>query len=280
MKRNLKVLDPIVSVDWLNAHLDHQDLIIFDATIQKATDTSFSKLKSPYIKNALFFDIKNDFSDVNAPFPNTMLSPELFQIKARESGVNNNSCIVVYDQYGYYSCARVWWMFKTMGFQNIAVLDGGLPKWLESEFSVQEYASKPKGNGDFDFSYNSNMIVNHIPVLKAITDNEKVIVDARAYQRFLGTEPEPRTGLRSGHIPNSKSIPYSSLLTNGKLKQKKELIDIYKDYKNKDIIFSCGSGITACILALGAEIAGIKNISVYDGSWTEWGSLDELPVEK
>jgi thiosulfate/3-mercaptopyruvate sulfurtransferase len=280
IKNILRVPGPIVTSKWLNTHIEHRTLLIFDGTIKKATDVSTSKKRTTFIKNSLFFDIKNEFSDVDALFPNTMISAELFQERARRLGVNSDSCIVVYDQYGYYSCARVWWMFKTMGFDNITVLDGGLPHWMALNLPVQDVPNELEVWGDFKAVYIKNRIHDHRPVLDAINNKNKIIIDARVYNRFVGIEPEPRKGLRSGHIPNSRSIPYLSLLKNGKMKSKEELIQIFKEFIDKELIFSCGSGLTACVLALGAEIADIKNKSVYDGSWTEWGRLKELPIEK
>ncbi len=278
----LNIFSPIVSVEWLNENIDSPNLIVIDATLKKVTTAIKEELnkESVYIKNARFLDIKNVFSDVSAPFPNTMLSAKVFEQKAQELGVNNDSTIVVYDEYGYYSCARVWWMFKAMGHKNIAVLDGGLPSWKEGKFPIQKTPELENEKGDFKVDYTSGLIHNHERVLDSIDDENTTILDARSYNRFLGTIPEPRKGLRSGHIPNSKSLPFTSILDGTKMKSEEELIKIFSGFKNEHLIFSCGSGITACILALGAEIAGVENKSVYDGSWTEWGSLTELPIEK
>ncbi|MDC9722529.1 MAG: sulfurtransferase, partial [Urechidicola sp.] len=272
---------PIVSVDWMYKHINHPNLIVIDATMTKVSgcDDSDSNDTS-VIKNARFLDIKNEFSDTIAPFPNTLLSSKKFEEKAQAIGINNNSCVVVYDRYGYYSCARVWWMLKTMGFYNCAILDGGLPDWIEAKYPTQKEHLSVFKKGNFTASYTTGLIHNHSKVLKSLDDDSVLVLDARSRDRFLGTQPEPREGLRSGHIPNSKSLPYTSLLNGTKLKSSKELNTLFSDYQSKELIFTCGSGVTACILALGAEIVGIKNKSVYDGSWTEWGSLSELPIEK
>lgn len=276
----LKVATPIVSVDWLLKNIEDPALLIFDGTIQKVADNQ-TKVKEPvYIKNAYFFNIKKVFSDIHAPFPNTLISSKIFEEKSRDLGVNKDSCIIVYDQYGYYSCARVWWMFKAMGFDNIAVLDGGLPKWISKSFPVQKTPSVSNLRGDFVAAYKEGLILNHEPVLAAIHDSKTTIVDARGSDRFTGLVAEPRSGLRSGHIPNSKNIPYATILDGTNIKSKEALKRIFKEVKNERLIFSCGSGITACVLALGAEMVGIENKAVYDGSWTEWGSLSELPIEK
>ena len=276
----LKVPGSIVSVDWLFSNIDNPNLILFDGTIQKVTDKDSASKTTSYIKNAQFFDIKKEFSLVEAPFPNTMISAEEFQYKVRKLGVTNTSCIVVYDRYGYYSCARVWGMFRAMGFENIAVLDGGLPAWNDAGFPTQNTEKVPDSFGDFTSNFNSSMIHNHVPVLEAIDKPNITIVDARGANRFYARVEEPRPGLRSGHIPNAKNIPYTSLLNGVKMKSKSELQEIFSKVENEHLIFSCGSGITACVLALGADLAGVKRTSVYDGSWTEWGSLPELPIEK
>ncbi|MFK5878543.1 MAG: sulfurtransferase [Flavobacteriaceae bacterium] len=281
MNKLLKITSPIVSVDWLNENLNHPNLIVIDATMTKVTgcDDSITDEVS-VIKSARFLDIKNEFSDTATPFPNTMLSPEKFEEQAQEIGINNDSCIVVYDIYGYYSCARVWWMLKVMGFNNCAILDGGLPSWVEVKYPTQEEHTTNFKKGNFKANPSKGLIHNHTKILKSIDDDSVVVLDARNHQRYLGTVPEPREGMRSGHIPNSKSMPYTSLLNGTKLKSVKELKTLFANYQSKKLIFTCGSGVTACILALVAEIVGVKNKSVYDGSWTEWGSLSEFPIEK
>lgn len=277
----LKHSNPIVYVDWLHKNLNHPNLIVIDATMTKVSGCDDSDSSETYvIENARFLDIKNAFSDTDAPFPNTMLSPEKFERQAQTLGINNNSCVVVYDAYGYYSCARIWWMLKVMGFNNCAILDGGLSSWLEANYPTQKLHSRNHSKGNFKASYTQGLLINYKNVLNSFEDKNSSILDARSESRFLGTDPEPREGLRSGHIPNSKNLPYSSLLNATKMKSKEELRELFSALKNKQLIFTCGSGVTACILALAAEVVGIKNTAIYDGSWTEWGSLKELPIEK
>jgi len=276
---NIEIVSPLVSVDWLNQNLDNPNIVIIDATMRKIT---WEKLESSQlqIKNARFLDIKNIFSDISSPFPNMMLTPEKFQKEAQRIGINKDSIIVVYDTIGIYTSPRVWWMFKSMGHHNVAVLDGGFPEWIKVGFSMEKTSEDNSKSGNFIANYNATYFQNYSDVLNVI-NSDTIILDARSNDRFDGTKPEPRKGLRSGHIPSSINLPYSELQSNGKMKSKDELVEIFNPIiaKGSSATFSCGSGITACILALGAKIAGYKELSVYDGSWTEWGSLNELPIE-
>ncbi len=280
---SLKIDKPLVSVDWLFNHLNNKKLIILDATIPKVTakDSEVLEHEKKQIKSAIFFDIKKGFSDLTAPFPNTILSPKEFENKVQELGINSDSMVVVYDDLGIYSAPRVWWMFQLMGFNNIAVLDGGFPEWKSKNYPIE----KPKKNhpikGNFKVNYHPEKIKFTKNILASIDDDTNLVVDARSKGRFYATDPEPRNEVKGGHIPNSVSLPYPEIVENGKLKSKEELKSIFKKInpKNKEMMFSCGTGITASVLALGAEILEIKKHSVYDGSWTEWGSTNNLPIE-
>jgi len=267
----ISISEPIVSIDWLKNNLNATNLVVLDGTINKEFDALTNQ-----IPNTRLFEIKKKFSNLSDPFPSAFPSKAQFQKEARVLGINNDSAIVVYDDKGIYSSARVWWLFKAFGYNNVAVLNGGFPVWLKAEYTTE--LMKPyKGEV-------GNFIANHQPeYMKFFKDVEvaskqktHTIVDARSKGRFNCETPEPREGLRAGTIPNSVNLPFTDLLDDGILKSKPELETIFKDIlhsDNENIIFSCGSGITACVLALGAELCGYKNMSVYDGSWTEWGSL-------
>ncbi|KGL63520.1 sulfurtransferase [Polaribacter sp. Hel1_85] len=280
---SLKISKPIVSAEWLESNLENQNLIILDCTIPKVTVKSTSSIYNDkkQIKGAIFFDIKKTFSIVNAPFPNTIIGSKEFEVKSQELGIKKDSAIVCYDDLGIYSSPRVWWMFQLMGFTNIAVLDGGFPKWEEKKYPVEKQQFKSPRKGGFKANYQPNKIKFTEDVLSSINNKDIIIVDARSKGRFYATEPEPRSDVKGGHIPNSVSLPYSELIENGSLKSEVALKTIFNNLnpENKAFIFSCGTGITASILALGAEISGIKNNAVYDGSWTEWGSTEGLPIE-
>ncbi|MDU8887025.1 sulfurtransferase [Yeosuana sp. MJ-SS3] len=266
MKNNIILTQPIVSATWLKTNLNALNLVILDASFPQPEEQ---------IPNTRYFDIKKKFSDAFAPFPNTLPSEEQFIEEARKLGINNSSAIVVYDDKGIYWSARVWYMFNAFGHNNVAVLSGGLPAWIRSGFETEPQTNYEVESGNFSGTYNPKFFKFFDDVKKESQDKSHTIVDARSEKRFKSLEPEPREGLRRGTIPNSINLPYTTLLDNGCLKDEKELKNIFETLVKEDsqLTFSCGSGITACVLALGATIADHKNISVYDGSWTEWGSL-------
>ncbi|WP_179344937.1 sulfurtransferase [Winogradskyella ursingii] len=260
----------LVSVKWLQKEIDNPNLIILDATINKKI--SESALRIP---KARFFDIKQKFSDVNSIFPSTLPSAEQFQSDARKLGINEDSLIIVYDDKGIYSSPRAWWLFKTFGFDNVAVLNGGLPEWRNKGFLVESYSSEHYSIGNIEVNFNSDLITDYEGLQDFILDSERIIIDARSSERFNCQVPEPREGLRRGNIPSSINLHYQELLIGNKLKSKTSLLELLEPLSRnkKKVVFSCGSGITACILALAATICNFKNITVYDGSWTEYGSL-------
>tara|TARA_R110002049_G_scaffold308819_1_gene514235 strand:+ start:38100 stop:38915 length:816 start_codon:yes stop_codon:yes gene_type:complete len=266
----ISIPSPIVSVTWLYEHLDAENLIVLDGTINKVFDISNNQ-----IPKARFFDIKNSFSDTEAPFPSTFPSESQFTKEAQALGIHKNSAIVVYDDKGIYSSARVWWLFKAMGHKNVAVFNGGFPEWEKAHLSTEKSKIFKIKMGDFVANYQQKYMVFFEGMQTASKNKTHTIMDARSKERFLSLVDEPREGLRRGTIPNSVNLPFKNLITGNRLKDSNELEPIFNALAKKEdpIIFSCGSGITACILALGADMSDYKNISVYDGSWTEWGSL-------
>ncbi len=279
----ITINSPIVSVDWLYKNRKAKSLVILDATIPKVNlnPIDSDELSKDQIKNARFIDIKNKFSDLSSGLPNTMMSSDEFTKAARELGVDKDSVIVAYDEYGIYSSSRAWWMFKAMGHDNIAVLDGGFPEWQKAGYTIENKRIFSGAKGNFEAFYNPIYFKKTSDIIGVIKNKKAMVLDARAEDRFNGSVKEPREGLRSGHIPSSLSLSYSNLMLDNKMLSKKELTKIFKEITDYDkpLIFSCGSGVTACTLALGAEIIGLKKLSVYDGSWTEWGSNLDLPIE-
>ena len=268
---NIEFISTIVSCKWLydNRHLEQ--LIILDASVN-----SIDLVSKDSIPNSREIDIKGKFSDVAGVFPNTMPSKEQFETEAKNLGVNKDSIIVVYDDKGVYWSPRIWWLFKTFGFKNIAVLDGGLPEWKKlGHKTITSPTIKNWQLGDFSATYNASMICFFDDILELSKNEMATIIDARSKARFHCQIPEPRKGLRSGTIPNSANLPYTNLLNGNCMKSKQDLKTIFNTFTigENSVTFSCGSGITACILALAAEISDYQQITVYDGSWTEYGTL-------
>jgi thiosulfate/3-mercaptopyruvate sulfurtransferase len=264
-----------VSVSWLHENIDNEKLIVLDATIIKVSDSTILSSED-WIPKTRHFDLQGRFSDLEAEFPTTLPREEQFEREARALGINQDSIIVVYDSKGIYSSARVWWLFRAFGFENIAVLDGGLPEWKLLNYNTVTSLKDPNWIiGDFSAVYKPQKICFFNDISKISTDKECLILDARSTDRFKGMVPEPRLGLRRGTIPNSQNLPYTNLLNGNCLKSKEDLKSIFNTFniENKSLTFSCGSGITACVLALAADILGFKKLSVYDGSWTEYGTL-------
>jgi len=269
----------LVSVHWLKNHIGSSHLIVLDASIKPIDQKVFSD-GSKKIPTALFFDIKNRFSNTDAQFPNTLPSEIQFETQAQNIGINKESVIIVYDEKGIYSSARAWWLLKSFGHRNVAVLDGGLPEWLLKKCPVDSDYGKIRAKGNFKAYYNSKAFIDFKSLQHFILkNNSSIIIDARSSERFNSEVPEPRKGLRRGSIPGSINLPFINLLEEGKFKSEKALKLIFSSIASKkdQLVFSCGSGITACILVLGATLSGYAKVTVYDGSWTEYGTLIKSP---
>jgi len=272
---------PLVTTDWLNENLDDKDLVVLDASMDKVVGKEPLVYDNFFcIKDAQKCDIEQAFHNSNSAQPHTMPTAKQFTLEVQKLGVHENSVVVIYDNQGIYCSPRAWWMFKCMGHQNVYVLDGGLPEWLEKGFTVeQQYGSKHKG--DFEGVYQAGTVCNVDGVLSAIDSEEQAVVDARANARFVGAAPEPHTGLRSGHIPKSVNIPFLDLLRGYRYKASEDIREIFfqQGAVDKKLVCSCGSGITACVVMLAAEVIGNTNLCLYDGSWSEWGGDPKLPIE-
>jgi len=262
----------IVSSKWLSDNLYSPNLVVLDASQPRGKSESISQ----QIIGARPFDIKGAFSDKSNSLPNTFPSKEQFEEGCQELGINSSSKIVVYDSLGIYTSPRVWFMFKAMGHENIAVLDGGFPEWIAMGFETETIVEKTYSNGNFKATFQPEMIRSIDFVRENLAKKESLVIDASSVDRFNSLVPEPRADLRRGNIPNSINIPFQNTLENGKFKSVEKLTRLFKENKseNKSLVFSCGSGITACIVLLAAELVFEGNKAIYDGSWTEWAQLE------
>ncbi len=272
----------LISAKQLYAQLTNKNLVILDASMPPVGGAKAPARGWPdtVIPHARRFDIAKVFSDLTSQLPHTMPNEEYFTQQVRKLGINQHSQIVVYDDIGIFSSPRPWWMFKAMGHKNIAVLDGGLPAWLAAGLPTTSAVTLEQPQGNFVAHFNKNYFCKAKDVLHAITTANATVLDARSASRFTGQEKDPRVGVRSGHMPNALNLHYQSLLRNGVMLNKDQLKQYFIEIgaTKEPFIMSCGSGVTACILALAATIIGYTKIQVYDGSWSEWGADVNLPV--
>lgn len=274
----------LVSTDWLAAHLNDPDLRILDASwhMPDSDRDSRSEYNDGHIPGARFFDI-DEISDQRSALPHMAPPVEKFISRMRAMGVGDGHQVVVYDSTGLFSAARVWWTFRLMGKVDVAVLDGGLPKWQAEGREIEDLPPVVRDR-HITVQRQSGLVKDVTQVAQASKLLETEIIDARAATRFKGEAAEPRAGLRAGHIPNSKNLPFGNLLeANGTMKSAAALKAAFEAAGvdlSKPVITTCGSGVTAAILSLGLERIGHRNHALYDGSWSEWGMYDDLPIAK
>ncbi|MFF2008629.1 sulfurtransferase [Streptomyces sp. NPDC058195] len=268
---------PLVGADWLAPRVGAPDgPVVLDASV------GAHRGSERRIPGAQTFDIDGAFSDPSAPLPHTMLGADRFSEELSALGVNDGDTVVVYDGAGVYSSARAWWMLRAMGFDRVAVLDGGLPAWIAAGLPLESTPpAPPAAPGDFTARPRAGMFVTADEVARALTDPAAVVLDARSQERYAGTVAEPRPGLRAGHMPGALNLPFGSLQREGRMCPADELRGALaaRAQERERLVLSCGSGVTACVLALAAELAGYRGQAVYDGSWSEWGLPSGRPVE-
>lgn len=302
--KNLSTDDPVVSPDWLHSNLKEPDLKVLDASWYMPDEqrNPIQEYQVAHIPGAVFFDV-DGVSDRTTKLPHMLPSEEAFSAVVSALGIDNDDSVVVYDGKGIFSAARVWWMFRVFGHDRIWVLDGGLPAWRTLGYDVESSASGdailkataaseaieriyqglPVGPITFQTKFQPHLVWDLEKIQENITGRTHQLVDARSKARYDGTVPEPRKGIRSGHVPGSKCIPFTqmldsshSLLPADQLKKRFEQEGISLE---SPVVASCGTGVTACILALGLHRLGKQDVAVYDGSWTEWGAHSDTPVD-
>lgn len=273
----------IVSTEWLESHLDSPDIAILDASwhLPTANRDPRQEFLAGHIPGAQFFDI-DELSDTSSPLPHMLPTPEKFSSHMRKLGVGDGKRVIAYDAAGLFSAARCWWMFRYFGHDDVAVLDGGLKKWLAEGRPIEDGRARKPQERHFTARTRPSMVRDMKEVAAALASGAAHVADARSATRFRGEEIEPRPGVRAGHMPGAQNVHYASLLNpDGTLKTPEAIAAVFSSAGidiSKPVITSCGSGITAAILTLGLTLAGAKDHALYDGSWTEWGGNPDAGV--
>ena len=277
-------MGPLVTTEWLAHALGQSGLVLFDATKYLPNENKDGKAEflAAHIPGARYFDI-DEVADPDTDLPHMVPTPGRFAKLMSAMGVSNTARVVFYDQKGLASAARGWWLMGLFGHDDAAVLDGGLPKWTREGRAIETGAPAVPKPATFQPDYRATRLRGAGDILGNVTTRAELVLDARAAGRFTGAVPEPRAGMRSGHMPGAANVPYTDLLhADGTFRSVPDLKARFAAAGvdgARPVVTSCGSGVTACILTLGLKLAGLPEGAVYDGSWTEWGGRSDTPVE-
>ncbi|OEY65921.1 sulfurtransferase [Marinobacter sp. X15-166B] len=274
---------PLVTTDWLAGNLNKDNLVILDASMVSVVGKEPLVYDPPvFIPNSKKLDLEHALCDRQSAMIHAFPTEEQFTAEAQRLGINTDSTVIIYDNQGVYSAPRAWWIFQTMGHANSYVLDGGLPQWLaENRATVSGLSQQPCTPGNLKGVFHADRVCDSGYLVDKMAANRVRVVDARSAARFNGTAPEPRAGVRSGHIPGSLNMPFAQVLDGDRFKKPAQLRALFSQAlpaEHQQAVFSCGSGITACIILMAAVIAGRTNCVLYDGSWADWGSNTALPL--
>ncbi|MCE4222483.1 3-mercaptopyruvate sulfurtransferase [Methylobacterium sp. C25] len=273
---------PFVTPDWLKERLTAPDIVVLDASCYLPAQgrDAEAEYRAAHVPGAIRFDI-DAMSDETSPLPHMLLRPEVFSSRMRALGIGDGAHFVVYDGLGLFSAPRVWWMLRTYGVRDVEILEGGMPAWLAAGYPTEDGEGRARERRHFTARLDQGAVANGSDVARALDRSSAQVVDARSGPRFRGEEAEPRPGVRPGHMPGARNVHYAALQANGRLKDKASLRAAFAEAGvdlEQPIITTCGSGVTAAIIALALETLGHPPKALYDGSWSDWGSDETRPV--